>query len=995
MGKILTEKNQMSSRRPAPPNEPRSSRKVIEAPRNKKPSSARRSRNVQKEQDSAAHRLSRIPQRYSTNRAIPTDKQETYCVAYFRNNPEAEDLRPPAEKLAELEEKLEDEMDPSEKFTVLIQIKSIQYMVHGENSVESLRSHAALGMFYNENHRPASALRHLTKAHHLEQINTIDRNESITIAIETAESHLALRNEKKSGTNRHINLASQSIEPYFNEEIEDLHLRYKRDITKARISSCKGLYKESITDYQTAWNTLDELNEGEETKETAILYQEIAELHANSGPEHVMKSKEYYQKAYDIYCNLEMIESAQMIEKYLPGEDYNQLEDRPLSQSNQDQNDDYANDFNEQPVESFQKTPGSSSLSSASSKQRGRQSTSSSKLEKEEDKKSNSSSLSKQKEEEERKSTSSSLSKKAEDEEKKSTSSSLSKKIEEEERKSASSSLSKQKEEEERKSASSLSKQKEEEERKSSSSKHEDENIEENFEEKEKQDEGDGVLVNKVQDVAEKLTGLFGESSDDEMPEESKEEAETEERHLSEPKKSGSDHSIDQFNDDKEENKQETEEKLSENDMDSFSSDIEKTVEQNEQKKSDDENQEPENDNKEEEKEIVDNFDDNEDKLNEDHHSHDSFEEFDDNKETKDEEEPVVKTRSIPEDDEPVFLDFGEPQTIDTKAESHDDENPEEPEISLNETFDANDFDEQLEDKNEQEKDEPAVLTRSIPDDHPQEEKDEIETQDFDVDEKPESSHEDEHKSQSEHEDEKPQSEPENEKQESEHEDEKPQSEPENEKQESEHEDEKPQSEHNDEDKQEEQNDFEDDIPKSDDEKPEETDFVESKEVEDVETKEANDEIDNEAEEPKEENQDIEEFNDENVEENKEQVDNVEEAAKEQIEDDFNQGSDHEKEPEHISDNESFDKEVEEEHKSEHSEKEETHEDQQQDENEIKTRDIDNDFEQEQNADVHVSEDDEKPEEVEPAEPAEQNENEVEENDLIAATTNMISNLLG
>ena len=83
----------------------------------------------QKEIDSAAHRLSRLPDKFNANRAVQAEKQEPYCVSFFRNNPEAVDLRPPAEKLQELEEKAEIDLEPSSKFTTLMQIKSIQYML--------------------------------------------------------------------------------------------------------------------------------------------------------------------------------------------------------------------------------------------------------------------------------------------------------------------------------------------------------------------------------------------------------------------------------------------------------------------------------------------------------------------------------------------------------------------------------------------------------------------------------------------------------------------------------------------------------------------------------------------------------------------------------------------------------------------------------------------------------------------------------------------------
>ena len=151
----------------------------------------------QRDMEGAAHRLSKPADKFSANRAVPSEKPEPYCVVYFRNNPDAVDIRPPADKLQDLYDKLDEDLEPSLKFTTLIQIKSAQYMLHGENSVEALRAHAQLGFFYNENLRPQSALRHLEKAHMLERTNTIEPEETIEIAVETAQAHISLKNESK------------------------------------------------------------------------------------------------------------------------------------------------------------------------------------------------------------------------------------------------------------------------------------------------------------------------------------------------------------------------------------------------------------------------------------------------------------------------------------------------------------------------------------------------------------------------------------------------------------------------------------------------------------------------------------------------------------------------------------------------------------------------------------------------------------------------------
>ena len=71
----------------------------------------------QRDMEGAAHRLSKPADKFSANRAVPSEKPEPYCVVYFRNNPDAVDIRPPNEKLQDLYDKLEEDLEPSLKFT--------------------------------------------------------------------------------------------------------------------------------------------------------------------------------------------------------------------------------------------------------------------------------------------------------------------------------------------------------------------------------------------------------------------------------------------------------------------------------------------------------------------------------------------------------------------------------------------------------------------------------------------------------------------------------------------------------------------------------------------------------------------------------------------------------------------------------------------------------------------------------------------------------------
>ena len=301
----------------------------------------------QRDMDGAAHRLSKPADKFSANRAVPSEKPEPYCVVYFRNNPDAVDIRPPAEKLQDLYDKLEEDLEPSLKFTTLIQIKSAQYMLHGENSAEALRAHAQLGFFYNENLRPQSALRHLEKAHSLERTNTIEREETIEIAVETAQAHISLKNEsKKNTTTRHVMQAEETLRPYYDEEIEDLHLRYKRNLVKARIFSAKKKYDEALELYEIALQTLQEENDGEETPEEAKLFVEMAETAELRNLRR--KAGNYYKRAYDIFQNLGMEESAKNIEDKLPdSDDEDEGEDEEEEENDNESGHNYEENENE------------------------------------------------------------------------------------------------------------------------------------------------------------------------------------------------------------------------------------------------------------------------------------------------------------------------------------------------------------------------------------------------------------------------------------------------------------------------------------------------------------------------------------------------------------------------------------------------------------------------------------------------------------------------
>jgi hypothetical protein len=269
------------------------------------------------------------PHRASRGGASKTiqDPSESYAVGYFKANPDAVlDTRPPEEKLEDLEARLTDaELETSEKFTALIHQKSLNYIVYGENSIEALRSHLALGQFYNENHRPVSALRHLQKVAQLKQTNPLDRPTDIAIAVETADAHLALRNENRAESQKHVNQASDALRTFTDDEIDDAFLRYRRDLAKARILAARGRYGNAMEQYLIAMDSLSDANSGDPTSVTAKLFREIAENAETA--KLTDQAGEYYRKAWQTFTDLGMEESAATIQAKVPRKQFDEDED--------------------------------------------------------------------------------------------------------------------------------------------------------------------------------------------------------------------------------------------------------------------------------------------------------------------------------------------------------------------------------------------------------------------------------------------------------------------------------------------------------------------------------------------------------------------------------------------------------------------------------------------------------------------------------------------
>lgn len=259
--------------------------------------------------------LSRSTQKLpSLKPKIYQDKfDDKFCTIFFKNHPDYLDLRTPTEKLKCLQDMLESEdLEPGERFVVLSQIAILQNLLHGGKTVESLRAEAELGFFYNENFSPVQALKHLNKAHSLEKTNQIEIEESIKIAVEIAKAHMYLRGKEKG----HLQQADKILKRYFYTSIDDLQLRFDRNLVRSRILAAQKNYEQALESYEDARLVLREIYDDNDSQPEAELYVEMAKMleHARTIPEHIEKSEDYYMKAHKMFLNIGNQEDADKID---------------------------------------------------------------------------------------------------------------------------------------------------------------------------------------------------------------------------------------------------------------------------------------------------------------------------------------------------------------------------------------------------------------------------------------------------------------------------------------------------------------------------------------------------------------------------------------------------------------------------------------------------------------------------------------------------------
>ena len=268
--------------------------------------------------NASSHRLSRVPQRYSTSRAAKQESSESFAASFFANNPDVPiDTRPPIDKIDEIDTKLQSgPLDDNEKFNLLVQKKSLCFLAFGENSPESVSALTAIGAFYNQQKRPESAMRHLSKAQILAKTVDLEPEEAMNLAVEFAESNLAMKTSTKQENAKYRNAAMNALQPFLDVNADDKFLIYRRDLLIARATARSNHYDETKASYKKAKRSLQEANDGKKTQDTASIYSEMAEVAQKANQQD--DSDKYYTKAYQTLTELHMYDSARIIENKCP-----------------------------------------------------------------------------------------------------------------------------------------------------------------------------------------------------------------------------------------------------------------------------------------------------------------------------------------------------------------------------------------------------------------------------------------------------------------------------------------------------------------------------------------------------------------------------------------------------------------------------------------------------------------------------------------------------
>ncbi|KAH0785592.1 hypothetical protein GPJ56_010478 [Histomonas meleagridis] len=203
---------------------------------------------------------------------------------------------------------MDDNLDYNDRLNLLAQKKSLCFLFYGEGSYEFFNSIKDLGVFYNLQNRPESAIRHLSRASSLASRLDLTEEDNISLAIEIADAHIKLNSSNKKDRSNQIRIAKNTISPYSKANTSNETLNYRLNLILAKIKSYYKDHDSASTLFNKAIDHLINSHNGKETSECAKLYFEIAKFSESNGGNQL--AKEMYERAYQSFIRLKMVESA-------------------------------------------------------------------------------------------------------------------------------------------------------------------------------------------------------------------------------------------------------------------------------------------------------------------------------------------------------------------------------------------------------------------------------------------------------------------------------------------------------------------------------------------------------------------------------------------------------------------------------------------------------------------------------------------------------------
>jgi tetratricopeptide (TPR) repeat protein len=256
------------------------------------------------------------------SKAVKSEPDESFAISYFSQNPI--DTRPPQEKLDSIEEQLKDgNLGKDERFTLLVQKRTLLQLLHGESSAEFVRASLDLGAFYNSVNKADSASRNLGRAAQFAKQTELQDDDEFALAIELADANLNAPAATKLEKAKQVAVADLQLSPYAEYESPNEVASFRRHLCLARIRSFRTRWEEALAFYEKALAGYQAAHPPEEPPAEETPAEEKIPEEANICVEAAQvaervtgctKASELYRKAHEIYTEMGYEEDAARIE---------------------------------------------------------------------------------------------------------------------------------------------------------------------------------------------------------------------------------------------------------------------------------------------------------------------------------------------------------------------------------------------------------------------------------------------------------------------------------------------------------------------------------------------------------------------------------------------------------------------------------------------------------------------------------------------------------